>query len=101
MERTWAHQSRRGVTALIHPETHFTDDKGGVLRAATYRRLRRHWQFINELKLFEIQHQKTYGVHVYGASAMNRTVRAWRRRSITPTPWSARLHTTDPATSPG
>jgi hypothetical protein len=66
MERTWMHQSRRGVTALIHPETHFTDAKAGPLRAATYRRLRRHWQFINELKLFEIQHQKSYGVHVYG-----------------------------------
>lgn len=65
MERTWTHQSPSGVSGLIHPETHFTDDKAGVLRAATYRRLRRHWQFINELQLFEIQHQKWYGVHVY------------------------------------
>ena len=67
MERTWGRQSPRGITALIHPETHFTDDRAGLLRAAAYRRLRRHWQFVNELGLFEIQDQKTYGVHVYGA----------------------------------
>jgi hypothetical protein len=67
MERTWAHQSRHGITVLIHPESHFTDENAELLRSATYRRLRRHWQFINELQLFEIQNQKTYGVHVYGA----------------------------------
>ena len=67
MEQTWRHSVARGIVGLIHPETHFTDEKAGPLRAATYRRLRRHWQFINELKLFEIHHQCRYGVHVYGA----------------------------------
>lgn len=67
MERTWEHQSPRGTVALIHPESHFTDQKARTLRAATYRRLRRHWQFINELNLFEIGHKRPYGVHVYGA----------------------------------
>ena len=32
----------------------------------TYLRLRRHWQFINELMLYEIDHHVRYGVHVYG-----------------------------------
>ncbi|MBT0566080.1 hypothetical protein [Williamsia sp. CHRR-6] len=54
-----------GSVGLIHPETHFTDEKAGPLRSATYRRLRRHWQFINELKLFEIDNHVTYGIHVY------------------------------------
>ncbi|KAM9886222.1 hypothetical protein OXX69_013809, partial [Metschnikowia pulcherrima] len=27
----------------------------------------RHWQFINELRLFEIHNSVTYGTHVYGA----------------------------------
>lgn len=66
MERTWANQHRSGIVVLIHPETHFFDVRAGMLRAATYQRLRRHWQFVNELQLFEIQNQKTYGVHVYG-----------------------------------
>lgn len=66
MERTWGHAARDGVVGLIHPESHFTDEKAGPLRAGAYKRLRRHWQFINELVLFEIHHLNTYGVHIYG-----------------------------------
>jgi len=67
MEVVWRHSSTRGKAALIHLDTHFTEERAGRLRAATYPRLRRHWDFINELSLFEIQHQKRYGVNVYGA----------------------------------
>ena len=66
MCQVWEHQKQRGISSLIHMETHFTDAKTPELRAATYRHLRRHWQFINELQLFDIQHQKIYGIHVYG-----------------------------------
>lgn len=68
MEQTWWHLSARGAVALIHPETHFTDEKAGALRQATFSRLRRHWQFVNELSLFEIHNLVAYGVHVYGGS---------------------------------
>lgn len=68
MARTWGSSSPTGVIALLHPESHFTEKKAAHLRAETYRRLRRHWQFINELVLFEIDHHVTYGVHVYGPS---------------------------------
>lgn len=67
MEQTWAHTSPQGSVGLIHPESHFTDEKASVLRMSAYARLRRHWQFVNELQLFEIGHPVTYGVHVYGA----------------------------------
>ncbi|RAN72341.1 hypothetical protein B5P43_32815 [Bacillus sp. SRB_336] len=66
MVRTWKSSSVNGVVALLHPESHFTEKKAAHLRAETYLRLRRHWQFINELVLFEIDHHVTYGVHVYG-----------------------------------
>ncbi|MFD2839606.1 Eco57I restriction-modification methylase domain-containing protein [Populibacterium corticicola] len=66
MQRVWQHQSKRGMTGLIHPESHFTDEKAGPLRRVTYPRLRRHWQFVNELSLFEIAHLFRFGVHVYG-----------------------------------
>jgi hypothetical protein len=66
MEQTWRHMSLEGTVSLIHPETHFTDEKAGLLREAAYQRLRRHWQFINELQFFEIGHQFVYGIHVYG-----------------------------------
>lgn len=68
MSRVWMNAAERGIAALLHRETHFTDEKAGGLRAATYRRLRRHWQFKNELQLFEeIGHQKDYSVNVYGS----------------------------------
>ncbi|PTU57872.1 restriction endonuclease subunit M [Sphaerisporangium cinnabarinum] len=66
MEQTWRHQAHTGAVSLVHPETHFTDEKAGTLRAATYERLRRHWHFINELKLFEVGNQVNFGIHVYG-----------------------------------
>ena len=65
MERTWSHCSAKGITTLVHPETHFTDDKAAWFRENTYIRLRRSWQFINELMLYEIDHKKRYGIHVY------------------------------------
>lgn len=69
MSRTWVNSSDRGTTGLIHPETHFTDEKAGALREAAYPRLRRHWQFVNEMQLFrEIDHHVNYGIHVYGTN---------------------------------
>ena len=65
MCQVWQHQSKGGTSGLIHLESHFTDSKTQNLRAASYRHLRRHWQFINELHLFDIQNQKRYGVNIY------------------------------------
>lgn len=71
MERTWRSAADTGVVALIHPESHFTELRANGLRKETYRRLRRHWQFRNELRLFEIHNAKEYGVHIYrGASTI-------------------------------
>lgn len=66
MARTWDHMSDRGVVSLIHPCSHFTEKRATNLRSEAYLRQRRHWQFINELSLFEIHHLVVYGVHVYG-----------------------------------
>lgn len=67
MTLTWRNNSRDGVVTLIHPESHFTDEKAGALRRETYSRLRRHWQFVNELHLYEIHNLVTYGTHVYAS----------------------------------
>lgn len=66
MEQTWSHSSPKGIVSLVHPESHFTDEKAGLLRENTYLRLRRHWQFVNELTLYEVDHHVRFGVHVYG-----------------------------------
>lgn len=69
MERTWRSMAPRGIVGLIHPESHFTELRAKVLRRETYRRLRRHWQFKNELSLFEIDHHNVFGVHLYGTAS--------------------------------
>ena len=66
MEKTWLNMSDTGVISLIHPESHFTETKAAPLRRGAFLRLRRHWQFVNELVLFDIDHHVSYGIHVYG-----------------------------------
>lgn len=57
-----------GVQALLHPEGVYDDPKGGQLRAALYPRLRAHYQFMNQLKLFvEVHNYTTYSINVYSA----------------------------------
>ena len=44
----------------------YDDPKGGVLREALYPRLRRHYQFTNEYKLFEgVDHHTGFSLNVY------------------------------------
>lgn len=66
MQRSWRSAGDDGIVTLIHPESHFTEKKAAPLRRETYLRLRRHWQFINELQLFDIDHHNAYGIHTYG-----------------------------------
>ncbi|MEO6629980.1 MAG: DNA methyltransferase, partial [Aquihabitans sp.] len=64
--RCWSQQSQSGAVALIHYDTHFSGSRAGPFRRLLYRRLRAHWHFVNELKLFEMGDQKHYSVNVYG-----------------------------------
>ncbi|MFI9643997.1 Eco57I restriction-modification methylase domain-containing protein [Micromonospora sp. NPDC051925] len=66
MEVMWRHGSVRGMLGMIHLNSHFTDEKAGSLRSELYLRLRRHWHFVNELILFEIEDHKHYGITVHG-----------------------------------
>lgn len=67
MELVWRNSHTYGIQSLIHLETHFNDESALLLRRESYKRLRRHWEFVNELRLFEIQNQKHYGIHVTGS----------------------------------
>lgn len=67
--QTWRHATAPGIVGLIHPDAHFTDPKAGLLRAEAYQRLRRSWVFTNELRLFEIHHDRPFAVQIYGASS--------------------------------
>jgi len=68
MPLAWGLSGAQGVTGLLHPEGPYDDAQGGNLREAVYARLRRHFQFVNELALFaEVHHLTKYSVNIYGA----------------------------------
>jgi hypothetical protein len=59
--------SGSGYMGLLHPETVFDDPKGQPLRRELYKRLKYHFQFQNELRLFaEVDHHTKYGDQLYG-----------------------------------
>jgi hypothetical protein len=77
METTWRSSSPSGTVGLLHPEGHFGDAKAGQLRKATYTRLRRHWQFRNQLKLFdEIDNGIEFSINIYARQQSPRFLNA-------------------------
>lgn len=63
----WRCSSIDGVVGFVHPDGIYNDPNGGRLRSEVYSRLRYHFQFTNELKLFtDVHHHTKYSVNVYG-----------------------------------
>ncbi len=57
----------KGVSAFLHPEGVYDDPNGSGFRQEIYSRLRAHFQFQNELKLFaEVDHHAKFSVNIYG-----------------------------------
>lgn len=53
LPQAWLYGSIRGVSAFVHPEGIYDDPRGEKFREIVYKKLRRHFQFENELNLFE------------------------------------------------
>ncbi|WP_444913321.1 Eco57I restriction-modification methylase domain-containing protein [Microbulbifer sp. PAAF003] len=67
LPQAWKASSDKGVSAFLHPEGIYDDPKGGAFREQIYSRLRAHFQFINEMKLFaEVHNQTLFSVNIYG-----------------------------------
>jgi hypothetical protein len=67
LPQAWMASTPKGVAGFLHPEGIYDDPNGGMLRAAVYRRLKGHYQFVNVKKLFaEILHWVTYSINIYG-----------------------------------
>ena len=60
--------NKDGFIGLIHPESIYDDPKGMSLRKVVYKKLRYHFQFKNELKLFDIDHHNVYSLNIYSGS---------------------------------
>jgi hypothetical protein len=74
LTRAWAVSGPAGTVGFLHPAGIYDDPKGGELRAAAYPRLRSHFRFVNELKLFEaIGNLTFYSVNVFGRPHGHRT----------------------------
>jgi hypothetical protein len=66
--------SFQGKIGFLHPEGVYDDPKAGDFRSAAYVRLKQHFQFINELKLFpDVAHTAKFSVNVYACSADHQT----------------------------
>lgn len=66
----WMVDNARGVAGFLHPEGIYDDPKGGSFREVLYTRLRAHFQFINETKLFaEVHNQTLFSINIYGPTA--------------------------------
>ncbi|MFI0267748.1 Eco57I restriction-modification methylase domain-containing protein [Streptomyces luteogriseus] len=65
----WRAIGKRGTAGLIHPSTHLTGTKEGMLRGAAYRHLRFHADFTNELLIFAkpVNNSTHFSVNVYGS----------------------------------
>ena len=68
MPLAWGLNSAQGVTGLLTPEGPYDDPNGGELREVVFQRLRAHFQFQNEFKLFPIGNRNKFGINVYGPS---------------------------------
>lgn len=67
LPRAWANANEQGVSGFLHPEGIYDDPKGGVFRRQLYPRLRAHFQFINETKLFaEVHNQTLFSINIHG-----------------------------------
>lgn len=64
----WRNASEDGVQGFVHPLTVMTETKADTLRRNSYIRLRKLFQFKNELSLFEdVDHHTSFALAVYGA----------------------------------
>lgn len=62
----WQVGKETAVSGFVHPEGIYDDPKGGKLRPSVFRRLRRHFQFVNEGHLFaEVHNQTRYSLNIY------------------------------------
>ena len=67
LPQAWMIGAVSGVSGFLHPDGVYDDPNGGLFRRDIYSRLRCHFQFANELKLFaEVDHHTAFSVNVYG-----------------------------------
>ncbi len=66
LPQAWQFGGKSCISAFLHPDGVYDDPRGGTLREKLYPRVRKHFQFTNELKLFaEVDHHMGFSLNVY------------------------------------
>ncbi|MGK7913143.1 MAG: N-6 DNA methylase [Synechococcus sp.] len=66
LPQAWKYSKAQGVSGFLHPEGVYDDPRGGLLRATLYQYLQAHFQFDNELRLFnEVHHATKFSINLY------------------------------------
>lgn len=66
LPQSWMFNGKSGISAFLHPDGVYDDPKGGTLREILYPRLRKHFQFQNERKLFpEVANRAIFSLNIY------------------------------------
>ncbi|MDA3790308.1 MAG: hypothetical protein PF503_17675 [Desulfobacula sp.] len=66
LPQAWMIGNIDGISGFLHPEGIYDDPNGGIFREKIYPRLRAHFQFQNELKLFpEVDHHAKFSINIY------------------------------------
>ena len=67
LPQAWLFCNSTAICGFVHPDGVFEDPNGGMLRSEVYSRLRKHFQFCNELRLFAgVHHSKVFSINIYG-----------------------------------
>lgn len=66
LPQSWLFGKNDGIMAFIHQENIFDDLSAGAFRKIVYSKLRAHYHFVNEKRLFnEIDHHTAFSLNVY------------------------------------
>lgn len=66
LPQAWMFGSSNAISAFVHQDGVYDDPQGGTLRKALYPKLRYHFEFVNELRLFaEVHHLTVYSLNIY------------------------------------
>lgn len=66
LPQAWMIGNQTGVSGFLYPEGIYDDPKGGEFRQNIYLRLRGHFQFQNEKKLFPIGNRNKFSINIMG-----------------------------------
>ena len=67
LPQAWNAMTNCGITAFIHQENVYTDIDKKLIRYELYPRLRKHFQFVNQKKLFDIGNTRQFSLNIYGS----------------------------------